>query len=117
MEKVVVAISLSAIFKPKLKKIQTMTDQSDRIFVYHNANEVFDKGPLFSFIEQLLCANLSFVDVMIISDSPPEISDCIFFKKNGVKRKMHVCNIKKNPKNNRFASCEVTRDLLHKKMK
>lgn len=38
-----------------------------------------------------------------------------FFKKNGVKRKMHVCNIKKNPKNNRFASCEVTRDLLHKK--
>ena len=46
MEKVVVAISLSAIFKPKLKKIQTMTDQSDRIFVYHNANEVFDKGPL-----------------------------------------------------------------------
>ena len=78
MEKVVVAISLSAIFKPKLKKIQTMTDQSDRIFVYHNAKEVFDKGPLFSFIEQLLCANLSFVDVMIISDSPPEISDCIF---------------------------------------
>lgn len=38
-----------------------------------------------------------------------------FFKKNGVKRKMHVCNIKKNPKNNRFASCEVTRDLLHQK--
>lgn len=78
MEKVVVAVSLNAIFKPKIKKFKTMADKGDRIFVSHDTKDVFDKGPLFSFVEQLLSASLAFVDVMIISDSSPELSVCIF---------------------------------------
>lgn len=47
MEKVVVAISLSAIFKPKLKKIQTMTDQSDRILCIIMQMRCLIKVPFF----------------------------------------------------------------------
>lgn len=81
MEKVVVGISLNTLFKPKLEKLEVLTNQTDAIFLHHQGQGVYDKGPLFDFIQQLLnCKKhnlLSFIELILISDVSPEISPFI----------------------------------------
>lgn len=82
MEKVVIGISLSAIFRPNRKWKMELVQNSDDKYIEQNSLDRLEKGPLFNFIYDLLnCKKqqkFSFIEVILISDCSPNLAPCIF---------------------------------------